>query len=224
MKKNKYLTEYYKDKDKIIVSNSNMNKIEILKTKENELDLLEKMKKDYINVFSNKPFSSCKKNKFIRGIYSLLFSMPIFASSYLLIKNGINPFATFDSPSNIYWISSSMFLFNTIKYYKIKALVNVKEKYRLFFDNEKEINTMIRKHSSVINNLSNETKKEISENIFNYMEYPINVNTLRLIKLKELKKVLNEIKNYQDSIQNNDFDTLKKETKSKKYTYKNSNS
>ena len=224
---NKYIVEYYKEGNNIVTLDSDNKRNEIPNTIENETKILKQMKSDYKRLISSDKYCCCTDYNNIYKHCSIVTALTVIAASYLIIKNTIDSSIIFSLPYKEYVITSIMFFYSSVIYYKTKVLSNIKEKYRLFFKNEKIINKMLHKHSSFVNELNKEAKKEISDNVFDYLDSsinPINVNTLRLIKLKELKVMLNEIKKYQDSIQENDSDTLKEETNSRKLIYKNSNS
>lgn len=227
MSKDKYIVEYHKEGNNIVTLDSNNKRNKIPNTRENEIKLLKQIKSDYKRLFSSDKYCACEDFNNIYKYYSTVSALVAIAASYLIIKNTIDSSIIFSFPFKEYVLTSIMFFYSSVIYFKTKVSSNIKEKYRLFFKNEKIMNKMLHKHSSFVNKLNKEAKKEIADNVFDYLGSPINpinVNTLRLIKLKELKVVLNEIKKYQDSIQNNDSDTLKKETNSRKLIYKNSNS
>ena len=197
MSKNIFIKEYRKEGSNIIIKKTNREEDKIFNTSANEQKVLEQMENDIKTILDNDIVKNSGKKITNGNFITILWSLAVITACYTIIKNSMDPsFSVVSTPFLI--LDLVGFTINaTVLEFK-KYMNEFKEKYTSFFRNEKKLNKEIKKYPSIIDDINKKSKEEIENNIADGMENPINVNSIRLVKLKELRSMIDKLEFYQD--------------------------
>ena len=197
MSKNIFIKEYLKEGSNIIIKKTNREEDKIFNTSANEQKVLEQMENDIKTILDNDIVKNSGKKITNGNFITILWSLAVITACYTIIKNSMDPsFSVVSTPFLI--LDLVGFTINaTVLEFK-KYMNEFKEKYTSFFRNEKKLNKEIKKYPSIIDDINKKSKEEIENNIADGMENPINVNSIRLVKLKELRSMIDKLEFYQD--------------------------
>ena len=86
--------------------------------------------------------------------------------------------------------SGSALYYKSVNYFKKDF-----DKNNVFLDNKNKINNYIKENPNSIEVFNSKARKEIETNLSDEIE-PLNINTMRLLKLKQLKRLLEQARFY----------------------------
>lgn len=197
MSKNIFIKEYRKEGSNIIIKKTNKEEDKIFNTPANEQKVIEQMEKDINTLLDNELVCVSGQKIKSRTITTLLWSSAVILGCITIIRHSIDPSLSAVS-TTLFSLDAVMFSISAGLLELEKYLKNFKEKYTSFFRNEKKLNKEIKKYPSLIDNVNKKAKEEIENNMADGMENPINVNSIRLVKLKELRSMIDKLEFYQD--------------------------
>ena len=184
---------YVKNDSNIEVLTNKGKTIKVFNSEKNEKKLLNQIEKNRKKMIEDfEPDDSFMKisNEVTTstGLLAIYLSFLIIAEVYKGTPNmAIDCYIAllFDSP---------IFVIGSLIYKEDKRNKKMVEKYKLFFENKEMLNMAIKKNINLLDNINSKAKKYIEENINNKSIPPLNINTIRKMKLKELKKLLEQAK------------------------------
>ena len=203
-----FILGYKKKDNKIIVRLPKRKKFEIFNTRENEEKIIKKM--EHQVEWGDLYFTSDKYKGYDKYIKD--------ATKYLLLHSPTS-IITYNFWGNniVYklWISlvilevgiigvSSVCHYGT-KYYKKDF-----EKHQLFLNNKKEINSFIEENPNCLDGINKRARTDIEDRMVD-KEEPININIVNMIKLKELKLILEKARFYDSLKIESPSDVIEKE-------------
>ena len=215
-----FVLGYKKKKNKIIVRLANRRKFEVFNSTENEEKLLKKMEQQLL----------IKPHKIEDEKYEILDKTIVGLSPYLFINSPLSIFVYSHWGNNFVYktwlgvviVQSGVIGVSALCYYVLKYLKKDLNKNILFYENKDDINSFIRENPTCLDEFNKKTRKEITDRIIDGEE-PINLNTVNLLKLKEIKLTLEKVKFYKRLDIESVTDVIEKEKTDliKKYTDKN---
>lgn len=185
---------YKKIDSKIEVYTNDTKTIKVFNTEKNEKKLLEQIKKNREKMISR--YDS--NDKFVQitnqvtaltGIMAILISLGMITSAY---NGNFETSVAIDGYISLL-LDSPFFILGSLIYKEDKDEKKLVEKYEFFFENEEKINKAIKKNRELLSSINTTARKRLEENSSSSIP-PLNVNTVRWIKLKELKKLLEKAK------------------------------
>ena len=197
MRKNVFIKEYRKEGSNIIIKKTNREEDKIFNTPANEQKVIEQMEKDINTLLDNEIVCGSGQKIKSRTITTLLWSSAVIVGSISMIGHSIDP--------SLSAVSSTLFTFDAVMFSIYaglleleKYLKNFKDKYTSFFVNKEKLNESLTKYPTIIEDVNEKSKEEIEQNMVDDMENPINVNSIRLMKLKELKSMIDKMEFYKE--------------------------
>lgn len=197
MKKNVFIKEYRKEGSNIIIKKTNREEDKIFNTPANEQKVIEQMEKDINTLLDNEIVCGSGKRIKTRTITTLLWSSAVILGCITIIRHSIDPSLSAVS-TTLFSLDSVMFSISAGLLELEKYLKKFKEKYTSFFVNKEKLNESLTKYPTILEDVNKKSKEEIEQNMADDMENPINVNSIRLMKLKELKSMIDKMEFYKD--------------------------
>lgn len=185
-----FILGYKKKDNKIIVRTPKRRKFEIFNSKENEDKIIKKMEHqvEYGRLyFESDRYENIDKTIVTVFPYILLHS-PTTIISYSAWGNGI----IYKIWMGLFILEAGIFGMAAFSHYGIKYYKKDFEKNRLFLKNKDDINSFIEENPSCLDDINKKARKEIEDRIVD-SEEPININTVSMLKLKELKLLLEKV-------------------------------
>lgn len=198
MRRNILIKSYRKEGSNIIIKKTKGEKDRIFNTPDNEQKILKQMREDVLDALDDSLFDNCDKNIVHGKIITTLWSLAVIFGSYTLVRNSIDPSYVHSLNMPVYILDVGMFFIYSAILETKRYLSYFKEKYSSFFHRETELNRAVKEYPSLLDDVNKKAKEEIENNIADEMDNPINVNSIRLVKLKELKSMINKLEFYQD--------------------------
>lgn len=185
-----FILGYKKKDNKIIVRTPKRRKFEVFNSKENEDKIIKKMEHqvEYGRLyFESDRYENIDKTIVTVFPYILLHS-PTTIISYSAWGNGI----IYKIWMGLFILEAGIFGMAAFSHYGIKYYKKDFEKNRLFLKNKDDINSFIEENPSCLDDINKKARIEIEDRIVD-SEEPININTVSMLKLKELKLLLEKV-------------------------------
>ena len=192
-KNNKEITVYLSDGGKKVFDNTRENEIEILNKMENQLRECED---DYINYFKEESEHMIKN------------AAPfIYISSAISYTNQIGLYSVLNY--SVLGIGTLVFSKYAIEYGLVKSTLKDYNKHKLFLDNKELLDYHLRGDFRLLRGINKKAKKEAMRNSSDKLN-TLNINTVRLLKYKELKTIIEKAKEQDEKYKNNAKKYIKK--------------
>lgn len=187
-KKEEYYLYYEKENDKLIVHMAGGKTKEMENTSQNEESIISKMEEQLMS-----------DEDFYIDYYSEDFETAIKGSFPFLVLSCSNTIFSFNNSDlfnlisyGVLAISSIAFSIGGVAYGYSSMLQKDFDKHKLFYDNKQLINKHLKGDLRPLKGFNKKLLKAAKENAENNQE-TLNINTIRLMKMKELKKLLEGI-------------------------------
>lgn len=189
-----YIQKYEKKDSDIIVKTAKNKKYRVFRTKENESKILKTME-EQMNLAKKENYIE-KKDEATTYIHKTVPWVFITgtASVTFYLRAGVD-FA-YILETIVFGLEALMFSGSALYYKSINYFKKDFDKNSVYLDNKTKINKYIKQNPSSIEIFNSKARKEIETNISDELDEPLNINTMRLIKLKQLKKLLEQARFY----------------------------
>ena len=184
-----FIQEYEKKDSDIIVKTAKNKKYRVFRTKENESKILNTME-EQMNLAKKENYIEKKEEatSFIHKTAPWVFITGS-ASVTFYLRAGVD-FA-YILETIFFGLEAVLFSGSALYYKSINYFKKDFDKNNVFLDNKNKINNYIKQNPNSIEVFNSKARKEIETNLTDEIE-PLNINTMRLIKLKQLKRLLEQ--------------------------------
>lgn len=215
-----FILGYKKKDNKIIVRLPKRKKFEIFNTRENEEKIIKKM--EHQVEYGELNFTSDKYKGYDKYIKDATLYLLLHSPTSIITYNFWGNNFTYKLWLSLVILETGIIGVSSVCYYGTKYYKKDFEKHQLFLNNKKEINSFIEENPSCLDDINKRARTEIEDRMVD-LEEPININTVNIIKLKELKLLLEKVKFYKRLDIESVTDVIEKEKTDliKKYTDKN---
>lgn len=209
--------------------------VKIFDSEKNEQKILDEMDKQFKKFIDIAPDLENDRN--IIKVWTTIMGIGSIILSIASIDKAIN----YEAYNQfLLLVKSSPFFLGTYLHYQGTSYKHVIDKMRLYYDNKEILNKEVKKNPTLINNINHKAKKRVDDYLEQDFDNPINIYSIDKMKLKELKRMVEQVKlqkefNFetaQDVIDNHDgnINKLSKQYENisdnhiKKYLYKRTDS